>query len=63
MGHRQEKQKKSLVKSAVHYAIKRIISDKAPKEYNVSVLFYGKSKYLSIILYVITGRFKMGVLQ
>ena len=26
-------------------AIKRIISDKAPKEYNVSVLFYGKSKY------------------
>lgn len=23
-------------------AIKRIISDKAPKEYNVSVLFYGK---------------------
>ena len=44
-------------------AIKRIISDKAPKEYNVSVLFYGKSIYLSIILYVITRRFKMGVLQ
>ena len=44
-------------------AIKRIISDKAPKEYNVSVLFYGKTKYLSIILYVITRRFKMGVLQ